>query len=212
MFTLGLCELALLIKLQKPTKLWQSRMIQVYHDVPLYMLDFIPVDRIKFPPRDNKIRPVTEPARLPGSYQEALTPCRETTTWNFDSHVIRSCSLKLSQICVLVSVKEIIFFIVCSIFELGDTTKCLITASEFCFPATLNVLQSLHATLFNAGIVCKLPDTKNKNSKISHPHNQHCKGISAVEQGMYLETKQKGTGLLLSDKDWKGMDFLKLQL
>ena len=29
---------------------------------------------------------------------------------------------------------------------------------------------------------------------------------------MYLETKKKGTGPLLSDKDWKGMDFLKLQL
>ena len=27
---------------------------------------------------------------------------------------------------------------------------------------------------------------------------------------MYLETKQKGIGLLLSDKDWKGMDFFKI--
>ena len=111
-----------------------------------------------------------------------------------------------------VSIREIIFFIVSSIFELGGTTKCLLTASEFCFPASLNVLQSLHATLCNAGIVCKLPDIKDKSLNISHPHNQHCKGISAIKQGMYLETKKKGTGPLLSDKDWKGMDFLKLQL
>ena len=41
--TLGVCELALLVKLQESTKLWQSRTIQVY--VP----EFIPLDRAEIP-------------------------------------------------------------------------------------------------------------------------------------------------------------------
>lgn len=67
---------------------------------------------------------------------------REKTTWSFDSHKISLCSLKLWQICVPASVKQIIFFpVFFPFFELGDfLIKHLMTISagnsQFCFPLT----------------------------------------------------------------------------
>ena len=66
-----------------------------------------------------------------------ITKLKETTTWTFDSHVIRSCSLKPRKFVVPAGFKQIIFS---HIFELGGITKHLRLApranSEFCFPST----------------------------------------------------------------------------
>ena len=76
--SLGVCELALLGKLQDSTKQWQSRTIQVY--VPPFWLCFLNSLRstgLKFPisipyERITEFVPVTKLARLPSSYEEAL--------------------------------------------------------------------------------------------------------------------------------------------
>ena len=52
---------------------------------------------------------------------------RETTTWTFDLHVIRSCSLKLRQNCEPASVKKNEFFAAFSTSELVGITKRLMT-------------------------------------------------------------------------------------
>ena len=73
--------------------------------------------------------------------QNSLTPW-ETTTGTFDSHVIRSCSLKTRQICFTSWRQANNYFVVFffSIFELRSITKHLMTGStgnsEFCFPST----------------------------------------------------------------------------
>ena len=73
--TLGVCELALLVKLQESTKLRPPRTIQVY--VPPFWLCFFGFHPGRLgwnlPYEQTTIFvPVTEPARLPGSYGEAL--------------------------------------------------------------------------------------------------------------------------------------------
>ena len=72
--SLGECELALLVKFQDSTKLWQSRTIQIY--VPPFWLCFLNSLRstgLKCPyEHTTEFVPVTEPTWLPGSYEEAL--------------------------------------------------------------------------------------------------------------------------------------------
>ena len=89
-----------------------------------------------------------------------VIPPNSNTFSTFDSHVIRSCTLKPRQICVPAGVKQINPYIICSIFELGGIRKQLMTGptgnSEFCFPSTLkgNTV-SLGNSLFPLGPVIK---------------------------------------------------------
>jgi len=65
-----LCDLPLLVKLQESTKLRQTRTIH------FCFLNFIPFDRAEISHMNTetiKLVPVTEPARLLGSYEEALS-------------------------------------------------------------------------------------------------------------------------------------------
>jgi len=68
---------------------------------------------------------------------------RETTTWTFDSHVLRSCSLKLLQICEPARVKQTISSHFFSIFWVGRYNKTLNDWSRekqwVLFPLDLNV-------------------------------------------------------------------------
>ena len=59
---------------------------------------------------------------------------RRTTTSTFDSHVMRSCTLKLREIWVPAGGKQIIFFVVCSSFELGCITKVVSPTRNNKFP------------------------------------------------------------------------------
>ena len=92
--TFGVGELALLVKLQKSTKLRQPRTMQVY--VPPFCLcffNFIPVRTgLKFPiyEQTTKFVSVTRPARLPGSYEETLGQCLDEMTAASTESVIRS--------------------------------------------------------------------------------------------------------------------------
>ena len=68
-----------------------------------------------------------------------MTTIKETTTWTFDVHVIRSCSLKPRKFVVPPGCKQMSNF--SHIFELGGITKHLWLApqgnSEFCSISTL---------------------------------------------------------------------------
>ena len=85
--TLEVCELALLVKLQGSRKLWKLQTIQIY--VPPFWLCFLNHPGWpgwNFPyEHTTEFVPVTKPAPLPGSYEEALS--------SIQSHVVAGCAL-----------------------------------------------------------------------------------------------------------------------
>ena len=108
--TSRVCERALLLKLQVSPKFWQSRIVKV--DVPPFWLCFLSHPGRpgwNFPyEHTTEFVPVTEPARLPGSYEEALNieVCPERLRsmleyWYIERgllvFVLNGCSLALSE-------------------------------------------------------------------------------------------------------------------